>query len=359
MSSSQSIRTALAILGLFIAFFAVGTVFGSNRSQTDTATQNPDSLFQVVTRRIDAQPMPATLALRGRTEAFREVIVRAETQGRVLETPATEGTDIGQGDIMCRIDLDARGAALAQAEADLRARQLDYDAALELQTRGHRSATQVASVEAARDAASARLQATREDLANTQVRAPFDGFFDRRLAETGDYLRAGDACGVLVQLDPILLVAEVSERDISGLNPGLSGRAELVTGETVDGVLRRAERRADPATRTFRIEIEAPNPDQTLRSGVTANIELNLEPVPAFRIPTSTMSLNSDGDLGVRIVVNGDTVRFIPVELVRDDGEMVWVSGLPDPANVIIRGQDFVADGARVDPISDTSELSR
>ena len=60
------------------------------------------------------------------------------------------------------------------------------------------------------------------------------------------------------------------------------------------------------------------------------------------------LSLNSEGELGVRIVETGNRVRFVAVELLSDDGEQVWVGGLPDPADVIVLGQDFVADGTVV-----------
>lgn len=347
MHLNRSYIAAIAILLAVALFFTIGTALNSDAQNGPEQEEAETERFEVVTRRIRADMRPAILSLRGRTEAFRDVVVRAETGGRVVETPAIEGNPIAVGDIMCRLDMDARGAALAQAEADLRARQLEYDAAEELANRGHRSANQVASAAAARDAARARLQAAREEIANIEVRAPFDGYFDGRFAEIGDFLGPGDPCGTVVQLDPILIVAEVAERDVAALSPGMPGSARLVTGETIEGVIRFVERRADPATRTFRVEVEAPNPDGVLRGGVTAEILLPLASEPAHRVPASILALNSDGDLGVRIV-EGDIVRFVPIRLLSDDGEQVWVAGLPDDAEVIILGQDFVADGTEV-----------
>lgn len=345
---NRSHLTAISILVIVILVFTIGTLMASDDEVAATGTDTRPDLFEVVIRQVNAQPRPAILGLRGRTEAFREVLVRAETGGRVVETPAVEGELIAAGDIMCRLDVDARAAALDQAQADLRSRQLEYDAAVELSNRGHRSTNQVAAMEAARDAARARLEAARQEMDNIIIRAPFDGFFDGRTAEIGDYLRPGDACGAIVQLDPILVVAEVAERDVAGLSAGMPASAELVTGEAIEAQVRFVERRADPATRTFRVEVEAPNPDGLLRSGVTADIDIPLAAQPAHRVPTSILALNSDGELGVRIVENNDTVRFVPVVLLSDDGEEVWVAGLPEPANVIVLGQEFVAEGTQV-----------
>lgn len=349
MKFNSSYLYAAGIFVAVVLLFTVGTALRSDAVIQSEDASDSHPLFEVVTRTVAASPRPAELRLRGRTETIRAVTVRAETGGRVVEAPILEGSPVSAGDVVCRLDVDARGAAVDQAEADLRARQLEYDAAAELMARGHRSSNQVAAMEAGRDAARAQLRAAREELANIELRVPFDGYFDGRDAEIGDFLRTGDPCGTVLQLDPILVIAEVAERDIMALEPGMPGSARLLSGQQVDGVIRFVERRANPATRTFRVELEVPNPDGAIRSGITAEIRLNLPLEPAHRVPASILALNSDGDLGVRIIENGDTVRFLPIELLSDDGEQVWVSGLPETAQIIVVGQDFVSDGTRVE----------
>ncbi|MAC37966.1 MAG: hypothetical protein CMH93_00300 [Oceanicaulis sp.] len=244
---NRSYIAALAIFVAVVLLFTVGTLLNGGAASPDAEQAETSHRFEVVVRTVEARMRPASLSLRGHTEAFREVVARAETGGRVAEAQRLEGTRVAAGDVLCRLDVDSRSAAVQQAEADLRARQLEYDAAAELSERGHRSANQVAAAEAARDAARARLSAAREELANVNIAAPFDGIFDGRAAEVGDFLRAGDACGTVVQLDPILVVAEVGERHVAELEPGMAGSARLVTGQTVDGTIRFVERRADPA----------------------------------------------------------------------------------------------------------------
>ncbi|WP_417490619.1 efflux RND transporter periplasmic adaptor subunit [Maricaulis sp.] len=348
LSLTRSQLTALAIFAGVVILFTLGTLLNGDANRAADPDSEREPLFEVVTQTVQAVERPAILALRGRTEAFREVVVRSETGGRIVATPTVEGMAVVEGDELCRLDVDARAAALSQAEAEYRTRQLDYNAAVELLNRGHRSANAVAGVEALRDAAEARLEVARQELANINIRAPFDGYFDNRAGEIGDYLAPGGACGTVVQLNPILISAEVAERDVAGLEPGMPGSIRLLTGEEFAATIRFVERRADAATRTFRVELEADNPDGRLRSGVTSLISIPLAADPAHRIPTSVLALNANGDLGVRIVESGNIVRFLPVELLSDDGEEVWVAGLPDPADVITVGQDFVTDGVAV-----------
>ena len=69
---------------------------------------------------------------------------------------------------------------------------------------------------------------------------------------------------------------------------------------------------------------------------------------PAHRVPASILALDSEGELGIRIVEDDHHVRFVRIDLLSDDGEQVWVAGLPETANIIVLGQEFVADGVEV-----------
>jgi multidrug efflux system membrane fusion protein len=343
---------AIVIIVIVVAFFGVGTAINrgeANRTEQDG--QAPSRSPRVVYQIIEASEHPAFLVLRGRTEAVREVSVRAETGGRVVEAPAVEGTRVAEGDLLCRLDVDARQAALDQARADLRSAQQEYEGAVSLGDRGFRSTNSIAALEAARDGARARLEAAQQELANIYIRAPFDGWFDRREAEIGDFLAPGGVCGVVLQLDPLLAVAQVAERDVGSLDTGMAGTARLITGEVESGVIRRIARQADSATRTFRTELEIPNPDGGLRSGVTAEIVIPLAARPAHLVPTTVLALNEEGEIGVRIIDGDERVRFVQVDWLSDESGGSWVSGLPDPARVIVQGQDFVEDGATVESV--------
>jgi multidrug efflux system membrane fusion protein len=109
-------------------------------------------------------------------------------------------------------------------------------------------------------------------------------------------------------------------------------------------------RSADPETRTFRVEIEVPNADLAIRDGQTAEIAIASAGVNAHLIPQSAMTLNDDGTLGVRMVDGDDIVAFAPVTIMRDTMQGVWVTGLPDTADVIVVGQEYVTAGVKVAP---------
>jgi membrane fusion protein, multidrug efflux system len=191
------------------------------------------------------------------------------------------------------------------------------------------------------------VQRAQIEIARLTIAAPFAGALETDTAELGALLRPGDVCASLIALDPIKLVGFAAERDVEKLAVGAPASATLVTGRRVEGRIRFVSRAADPDTRTYRVEVEVANPDLSIRDGMSAEIAADLAPVPAHLIPRSALTLGDDGRLGVRLVEDG-RARFAAVATLGEEAGGVWVAGLPDPAEVILVGQEFVGEGMRV-----------
>ena len=298
---------------------------------------------------ITAQLHQGEAVIRGRTEANRNVELRTRVQGHVRALPFAKGARVKEGDLICKLTVDARGANSDEARAMVASRKLDYNAAAELAGKGHRSPSQVAAAKAALDAAQAALKRAEIAMSDISVLAPFEGVVEALPVEIGDFLNEGGVCAHIVDNDPMLLIGQVSERDISAFHIGDTGSAQLITGETVQGVVRFVAATADPATRTFRIELETANPENTLRDGITADIRIRTAQVQAHFITPAILTLNDAGVIGVRIVDGESRARFMPVTVIANMSDGVWITGLPKIANVITVGQEYVSDGVLVD----------
>ena len=346
---------ALTVVVLLAAYFVIsGLVRGSGASDVATASTVDSAAAQgqtqppaVVVRESRSQAHVQTLTLKGVTEAARSVVVRSETVGAVTATPAIEGAFVRKGALLCRLDVQARQAIRDQAAAQVRSAELDYNAASRLAEQGWRAPTQAAAAKAVLDGARAALAQAEIELERMSIRAPFDGVFERRDAEVGDFLSPGGACGLVVELDPLLIVAEAAERYADLIRAGASATATLADGRVIDGEIRFVSRNADPRTRTFRVEMLADNPDNSVAAGLSATLRLAGPSVEAHVISPAVLTLNDAGDVGVRIV-EGETARFAAVDLVDDGPQGAWVVGLPDTVDLIVVGQELVADGMRV-----------
>lgn len=334
---------------LIILWFLINSL-GSDDNKTMAPPITKSDVLPVVTvQNLTATPHAYTLSLHGQTEPNREVSVKAETAGLVVKTPIKEGQKVTRGTLLCAQDVDARGAMLDQAKAQLKSRELDLAAAQTLVEKGFRSSTQAAAAKAARDGALANVKQAEIELGNVEMRAPFSGIFEKQMAELGDYLAPGQACGLLVDLDPIIVIGNATETQISNVKVGDTAKAVLATGQSVEGIVRFVENRANPATRTFRIEVEVPNPEGALKAGVSGTIRLATDEILAHLIPSEVLTLNDTGNLGVRYVDYGNKVRFASIETIDDSPNGVWVTGLPDQARIIVRGQDYVTQGIEVE----------
>ncbi len=192
------------------------------------------------------------------------------------------------------------------------------------------------------------MAAAEKEIDRLTISAPFSGLLETDTAELGSLLQPGDECATVIQLNPMMLVGFVPETDVARVEVGTRAGAALASGDRVEGKVTFLSRAADPSTRTFRVEIEVPNADLTLRDGQTAEIVIEAEGREAHLVPQSSLTLDDAGALGVRIVDEDSRVAFLPVTLLRDTPDGIWLDGLPDQAEVIVIGQEYVTDGVQV-----------
>ncbi len=325
----------------------------ANTSVLDTraARQRLPVLVQI--ERVVAQERGQEVTVRGRTEAKRSVDLRAETSGRVVEILVEKGAIVDRGDVIVRLAMEDRKARLAEAMARVRQRQLEFEASRRLNERGVRTSTKLAEAAAERDKALAYQAQVEIDIKHTEVVAPFAGVLEARPVEVGDVLAKGSVVARIVDQDPFLVVGHISERDVRRIRVGDPGVATLVDGETVEGHVSFIATTAESQTRTFRVELQVANPGGRLRDGLTSEISIPIERQMAHLLSPAALTLNDEGVLGVRIVLPGDTVRFVPVKIIDDTADGIWLSGLPEVADLITVGQEFVRDGDRVRTSSD------
>jgi len=338
----------IAVIGLLAAFFILKPLFGSESGKAEAKAPTANALPSVQAKLTPESMRPVEVVMRGRTEGARIVSVRSETAGVVAATPVLEGSAVKQGQVLCRLAVDARQASLDQARAAQKSAQLQKDAAAQLAEKGFRSPTQVLQAQANLDAATAAVRQAEIVLKQTEIRAPFAGVFDHRDAEVGAYLSPGQPCGTMVELNPLLVVGDAPETDAAKLRVGAAAEARLVSGQVLHGKVRFVAQDADPQTRTYHLEVVVPNPGLDVRSGLSADLRISAGMGAAHMVPVSALVLDSAGRQGVRYVQAGARVAFAPVTVLEETRDGMWVSGLSGAVNVITVGQSFVADGQKV-----------
>ncbi|MEQ8345237.1 MAG: efflux RND transporter periplasmic adaptor subunit [Sneathiellaceae bacterium] len=302
----------------------------------------------VRTRTSTASPYRQRVVVRGRTEAVREVDLKAELPGRVAEVLVPKGSAVTAGQPIIRIALDDRELRLQEARANLQQREIEHNASSSLNKKGYRADASLAQDRAELDAARARVKAMEVELQKLVIRAPFDGLLEDRWVELGAFVDKGTAIARIIDQDPFLIVGQVSEASVGRLSTGDVGQARLATGQVVEGRIRRIASSADSETRTFRVELEVANPERRLLEGVTADMAFDIGSVMAHFITPAILTLDDSGAVGLRTIDADGRVLFRPAAILGDEGDGVWVAGLADEAELITVGQELVRDGDEV-----------
>jgi multidrug efflux system membrane fusion protein len=298
-----------------------------------------------------AEAIMRTIVVNGETAPARVVDIAAETDGRVEYVGVDRGTNVDRNAVIVRLDERDRRARLAQAEATVRQREVEYQGRLKLKGESYVSEAQLQEAVAQLEAAKAELKRAQLDLDYMTIRSPFAGALQERHVEVGDFVKAGDPVARFVDNRKIIVTANVSEFDAGYVQTGQAAQARLATGETVHGTIRYVAPVADESTRTYTVELEVDNGTRSLRAGGTAELQVPAERVLAHRISPSLLTLDDAGNIGVKIVNDEGEVEFVVADVALSTNEGVWIAGLPDLATIITVGQGFVVPGTTVDAI--------
>ncbi len=341
---------------LVIALWLASGHMGGGTKSYDT-DENPNvvstSRASVRVRHQTAEEFTRNIIVNGRTAPARIVELNAETDGRVVSVGVERGDRFEAGDVIVRLDERDRRARLRQAEATVKQRELEFEARAKLKHESYVSEAQLQEAKALLEIAKAELTRARLDIDYMVIRAPFDGALQDRQVEVGDFVKLGDPIAAIVDDRTLIVSASIAEYEAYFVKKGGPGSAKLATGEDVNGTIRYIAPVANEATRTFDVELEIDNADGTLRAGMTAELMIPAETIYAQKVSPSLLTLDDEGNLGIKIVTESGIVEFHSADIAMSSSDGVWIAGLPHSARVITVGQGFVNEGIVVDAISE------
>jgi multidrug efflux pump subunit AcrA (membrane-fusion protein) len=291
MKIKQTYKTASILASFLIIWMVSGSLVEEQTFEINETSL--DTLSSVTILNSIASNKSQILKSSGFTEADKFVQVRAEVSGRVISTPVQQGDYVKEGDLICQLYIAGREAY-------------------------------------------------------PKIVAPFSGYLESLKVDEGDFLNVGSVCASLIDPDPMLLVADVAEKDIAQIQLGSEATAKLISGRLIAGEVAFIGSSADKNTRTFRVEISVENKDTTIRDGVSAEIYIKGKKEPAHKISPAILSLNDQGKLGVRTVTKENKVEFKEIKILEDTSSGMWVSGLDQEARIITLGQEYVFQGQTV-----------
>jgi len=329
--NKKNLRASAFILAIAVAWMISGFFAPGDPEVFEPEVKNQ----KVITINSNAQDFSLPITVKGESQAFSKVDIKAQTSEKVIKINFSDGDFAKKGQVICELDSGQRRANFKKAE-------IDYNSTKELNKKGLASQSALVTTETVYETA-------RIELSRTKIVAPFDGFVEK-LAKEGQLIQNGQMCATIVSLSPLKVAGNVSELVVSKIKRGQRASIEFISGEKFESKVTFVSSTADLQTRTFKVESELENENYLIKDGLTGDLIIYTDPVKAHFVPTSAFLLATDGDVALAEVVDGK-INIVTVQILIDTTEGAWVTGLAEVSKVVVSGQGFVKPGEEVDVI--------
>ena len=288
---------------LAILFF-VGPLFASEWGGTDKDTEI--QLFNVQVLDSEAFVIKDSIDFSSTTEAHQRIEVKSEIMTTVQEVLKKAGSFIKKNDLVIRLD--------------------EYNSNLELY----------------------KLDLLSEnEFKKIALYAPFDGILLDNHKIAGELIMPGEKVYELIDLSSLEIYGYINENEI--LNISIKNEVDVsILGEEVEGFIDYVSPISDPETKTFEVVVKVKNKNLRYKDGLSSMISINKGEVLAHKISPSILALGNNGQLGVKVIVQGNEVKFKEIEIIEDTSEYMLVTGLDKNEKIIIVGQQYVSKGEKV-----------
>lgn len=348
---------AIALSGVLLIWMGSGFFMKENSTPKEKVKAD-EKKMSVQTEIQKASTISLFLTAQSFVEPLRQITLRSEINGKIIEIPTKEGSFVQAETPLLQIAMDDRNAKLAKEQALLNSKKQTFNSMKALAKEKFQSKNMLEQARAEVKAAEADVAKIQLEIANTQIRAPFDGIFAQKGVEVGSYVTANTEVGRFVDNSQVKVIASIAQHNIQSIQLKSLVNVLFASKEKRQGIIEYIAPVANETTRTFRVEIRVDNSDNSLFTGTTAEVQIPTGKTKAHLISPGILSIDDIGNIGLKLVQN-NVVQFYPIEIIQSQANQVWVSGLPETANIITVGQGFVENGLEVSAITSKKTIKK
>jgi membrane fusion protein (multidrug efflux system) len=333
------------VLGILLVLIAGGALVVMLKYfvQTDGLKARPVGLP------IPVQALPAkvtslheVIGASGTTAESRDALLTNRVIAKVLKVPVEVGNIVKQGDLLAQMDDRLFVSAVDHARLDLDHTTKQLDRMLVMQQKGFASAVEVENAQTAKAAAEEALVQAEFDLTNTRITAPASAIVMERSINPGEITSVGNEAFKLGIIEPVYMVAQVSQEKIGSVHLGMHGQVSTdgFPGVVFEGEVVKIDGKVNDTTRTFGVYIKIPNHDLRLIPGITGYSRL-IDDRMALAIP-STAVINPVGDKATVFVVDKDNRAHV-----REVRRGLLIGGMTELLDGVQEGEEVVTVGTQ------------
>ncbi|REE16896.1 RND family efflux transporter MFP subunit [Winogradskyella pacifica] len=315
----------------------------------------------ITTFKAQSEVFNHVLELQGNVTTKDLLTITPEYNGILTKVYVKEGQKVNKGQILAKIDDGGLSQQLAQLKIQAELARTTYERQQRLWEQNIGSEIQFLQSKSTYESQQEAVNQLNQQIAKTNVTAPFSGTIDDIITEQGSVVAAGQSPLMrIVNLDNMYIETEVPERYVSDVTKGKSVSVNIpVLGKTIETNIRQAGDFINPANRTFKVEVGIPNKDKSIKPNLSARLKINdYTSENALLIPQSVVSENSEGEQYVYVVTDKNakgigTAKRVIIETGKTQDDIIEVlKGLEDGSEIIKEGARSVRDGQSVEVIN-------
>ncbi len=279
---------------------------------------------------------------------YNDVTLKAETAGRIEIVHFKEGESVTENQKLFSLHAKEQAAKVKKAEASLKLSKSTLARKQKLIEKKFVSPQELEKTEAEMNACEAELALAKEDLAKTQISAPFEGVLSAKKVSKGAYVKAGDDLVRVQDLDPMRLTFQLPQKDIPLIKVGdsITATTDVYPDKSFEGKVEAIDPSVNEKTRSFTVYAAFPNKEKLLIPGLYAHLRpsSSIQKALSLLVPEQALVIRQDGTYVFKKVADKAVLTKITLGTRTTDQAEV-LAGLQKGDEIVLEGQDKIHDG--------------
>lgn len=268
--------------GVLACVLLGGLLFGVKYKQIRDYTIKMQSQVQppvkVTSYTVKKSTWKNTIKAVGGLEATQGAMLSAEADGRVVQIAFDSGKIVKKDDLLVKLDTSVEEAELVGAKARLELSRLNLERQKALRGKNANSKMDLDNAESEFENSKAAVEQLEAIIKRKNITAPFDGIVGIRLVNVGQMITTGTNIVAVHTLDPLYVNFNLPEQDLAKIKIGnkINVNVDAFPDKTFEATLTAIDSYVDPKTRNILVQGTLSNPQNILRSGIYARVQVDL-----------------------------------------------------------------------------------
>jgi multidrug efflux system membrane fusion protein len=342
----NGLTSSSKIVFVMVSFTILWMASGVFKSESHlTTSSKPMANVRVVV--INKEQTSVNLKFNAKTRPQNEVILRPEVDGVVVKIFKNDGDVVKTGDPIVKLDEENTRMSYERAKTEVQKAKINYESTRAIFNQHLSSNSSLAAAKASYEGAKASLIQAEKNLEKTTITAPFDGLIDVIAVRKGDFVSNMRSSTItkVIEGKTMLAVSYLAFKDLPRIKINSNAIIRLQTGKELNGTVSFISGTNNPSTLTYEMHVKFENPDFLVRSGEVVTVQIPFATDEMLhRIPKSALSLNSQGQLVVKVIDEENKVHSKVVEILQEDSDSILITGLNEVEKIITVGHNYVND---------------